>query len=86
MRPVGGEGVAVDRKRVLDALVLRAARGVGDRGFRRLVDTFGSPGAVLDTDPGALKERREASEKLSPDSITASSWIEGRLAEVRPPQ
>ena len=66
----------MDRKRLVDSLVLRAARGVGDRGFRHLVDALGSPGAVLDADPATLVERCGASEALVA-SIAACRGLEG---------
>lgn len=49
---------------VVDALVLRGAKGVGDRGFRLLVDAFGSAGAVLAATPAALRSGCGASEEL----------------------
>ncbi len=49
---------------VVDALVLRGARGVGDRGFRLLVDAFGSAGAVLAAPPEAVRSACGASEEL----------------------
>jgi DNA processing protein len=55
----------VDRNRVVDSLVLRSARGVGDRGFRLLVDACGSPGAVLDADAETLAERCSATPALA---------------------
>jgi DNA processing protein len=54
----------MERSRVVDSLVLRGARGVGDRAFRRLVDAFGSPGAVLGADAASLIERCEATPEL----------------------
>jgi len=44
------------RDRIVDSLMLRGARGVGDRGFRCLVDALGSPGAVLHAGPDVLHE------------------------------
>ena len=49
---------------VVDALVLRGARGVGDRGFRLLVDAFGSARAVLAAPPAAVRSACGASEEL----------------------
>jgi len=49
---------------VIDALVLRSAPGVGDRGFRRLVDAFGSAGAVLAADRAELSARCRGTEAL----------------------
>ncbi|MDF1551713.1 MAG: DNA-processing protein DprA [Deferrisomatales bacterium] len=64
MRPVVGEGVTMGRNRVVDSLVLRGARGVGDRAFRCLVDAFGSPGAALDADAVALEKNCGATPAL----------------------
>ncbi len=50
---------------VEDALVLRAVPGLGDRGFRVLVDAFGSAGAVLAAPEGALVGRAGVSESLA---------------------
>lgn len=47
----------MDRRAVVDALVLRGARGVGDRGFRVLVDAFGGAGAVLAAGRAELEAR-----------------------------
>lgn len=77
MRPVQGEVVAVGRNRVVESLVLRGAHGVGDRGFRRLVDAFGSPGAVLAADAAALEERCGATPALV-DAISACRDLEER--------
>ena len=77
MRPVVGEVVVMGRCQVVDSLVLRGARGVGDRGFRCLVDAFGSPGAALDADAVALEERCAATSTLVA-SIAACRDLEER--------
>ncbi len=65
------------RNWVVDSLVLRGARGVGDRAFRCLVDAFGSPGAALVADAAALVERCAATHTLVA-AITACRHLEGR--------
>ncbi len=67
-RPLPRGGVGEDAVRgdpVVDALVLRAVTGLGDRGFRVLVDAFGSAGAVLAAPEGDLVGRAGVSEGLA---------------------
>ncbi len=54
----------MDRTACIDALALRGIPGLGDRGFRKLVDAFGSAGAALAAEPRALRERCAASDAL----------------------
>lgn len=67
----------MDRTAVVDALVLRGARGVGDRGFRVLVDAFGCAGAVLAAGRAELEARCGAT------ALLAAAVDEGRAARSR---
>ncbi len=49
----------------VDALTLRGVPGLGDRGFKALVDRFGTPGAVLRAAASELRERGDASAILA---------------------
>ncbi|MHB8764062.1 MAG: DNA-processing protein DprA [Deferrisomatales bacterium] len=74
----------MDGDAVVDALVLRGARGVGDRGFRLLVDAFGSAGAALGAGADALAERCGGSPALAEAlRAAAAARPEARREEER---
>lgn len=60
-----GRDDRLDRTPAVDALVLRSACGVGDRGFRLLVDAFGSAGAALAAGQSELEARCGATQALA---------------------
>ncbi len=55
----------MDRETIVDALTLRGARGGGDRGFKVLVEAFGSAGAVLAAGADELAARCHAAPALA---------------------
>ncbi|GAB4263407.1 MAG: DNA-processing protein DprA [Deferrisomatales bacterium] len=55
----------MDRREIGAALALRRVRGVGDRGFKRLIDQMGSAQAVLGACPEELQTRAGVSEALA---------------------
>jgi len=66
-----------------DALVLRGARGVGDRGFRLLVDAFGSAGVVLAAPPEAVRSTCGDSEEVIRALGQVPASRAARVEEVR---
>ncbi len=85
-RPGGGDmGTRCATSSVLHAILLRSVRGLGDRGFRLLVDAFGSPGAVLSASEGALC-RAGASPRLAArirEAANRREFAEAELARAR---
>ncbi len=71
---------------VSDALVLRAVRGVGDRGFKALVDALGTPGAVLGAGASELRERCAVTPELARAVARAEEhrpWARAQVARAR---
>jgi DNA processing protein len=69
----------LDLHAAVDALVLRSAAGVGDRGFRRLVDAFGCAGAALSASREELSSRCGATELLC-DALERAQLNRSRCA------
>jgi len=71
---------------VSDALVLRAVRGIGDRGFKALVDALGTPGAVLGAGASELRDRCAVTPELVRALARAEEhrpWARAQVARAR---
>ncbi len=60
-----GESPGEYRDRLLPWFVLRSVPGIGNHLFKRLLNRFQSPGAVLNADPGELTETEGISDRLA---------------------
>ena len=66
-------------------IVLNMIEGLGTVGVRRLIDTLGSPRAILEADREALMEARGVGEKVALKIITQRDSIDAEHTPLQLP-